>query len=100
MINNKLLGLVYIDNDGMNIWIKDANFYSRNMVPMQVVCTDDSNSAKQDIAKGKHLRISFKDFKPYLISNFTKNNDRNEITFYLNEERARRLKRFLNEMFP
>jgi len=92
---NILHGLIYVETDGLHIWIKEANFYSRNKTNMQVTYANYTNSADNINAKGDKLRLSFKGFIPHLIQQITKQDPRNEITVYISKKQALKLKEFL-----
>ena len=92
---NILHDLIYLNTKGLNIWIHEANFYSRNLTDLQIAYTDDTNSSTSNFAKGLRLRFSFKGFKPHIIEKIIKTDPRNEITFYLDNDNAKKLKAFL-----
>ncbi len=93
----ELKGLMYLNVNGLGVWIKETDFYAR-MGNNDLQVTYTHANTYQPHANGDRIRFSFKGFQPYFKGRFEKIDNQNEITFWLTLPMAKKLQQFLNKI--
>lgn len=93
----ELRGRISIPVTGLSLWIRERGIYAR-VYPGCVQIAYIFSNANKEYAQGERLHFSLKDFQVQRFGEFTKADNRNEVSFWITKEDALKLRNFLDQI--